>query len=154
MSMIVVLIKYFKKIKVSSFILFGVGAILLISVVFGIVSGSSNENPLLLKNKYYAFFIGVLIAPFLETIIFQAIPFYLVKKYLKIKKKFCIFIFIAPILFIHNFNLAYIMLSYLVGIIFAFLYYISYFRKENSVLIISIIHFINNLIAFSAFYLL
>lgn len=151
--MIVVLIKYLKRIKVHSFIFFGIGCILLISILFGIISGSSNENPLLLKNKYYAFLIGVLIAPFIETIIFQAIPFYLINRYIKVKKKIFIFIFIAPILFIHDFNLAYILISYIVGFIFALMYYVAYYRKENSIIIISIIHLINNLIAYFAHYL-
>ena len=154
--MIVTIIKYLKRVKVSSFIFIGVCSILLISIIFGIfsASGTSSENPLLLKNKYYVFLSGVLIAPFLETIIFQTIPFYLTNRYLKLKKKFCLFVFISPILFIHDFNLSYILISYLVGFVFAFMYYVAYFRKENSIILISMIHFINNLIAFSAHYLL
>lgn len=152
--MVVALIKYLKKVKAPSFVFIGILTILVISVLFGIVSEGSNENPILLKNKYYAFFIGVLIAPFLETIIFQAIPFFLTSRYIKLRRKYCIFIFISPILFIHNFNLSYILISYIVGFIFAFMYYIAYFRKENAIVLISIIHLINNSIAFFAHYLL
>ncbi len=150
--MLVILIKYLKRVKISTFIFIGICLILLISILFGILSASgvSSENPLLDKNIYYIFFSGVIVAPFLETIVFQAIPFYLTVKYLKLKRKFCLFVFISPILFIHDFNLSYIFISYLVGFVFAFMYYIAYFRKENAISVISIIHFINNFIAFLA----
>lgn len=152
--MVVSLIKYLKNAKASGFVFIGILTILVISALFGIISEDFNENPILSKNKYYAFFIGVLIAPFLETIIFQGIPFFLTRRCLKLRRKYCIFIFISPVLFIHNFNLSYILLSYIVGFVFAFMYYIAYFRKENAIVLISIIHLVNNSIAFFAHCLL
>jgi len=41
----------------------------------------------------------------------------------------------------------------LISIVLAFFYYVAHFRKENSILLISMIHCMNNLIAFSTFYL-
>ncbi len=146
------LIRYLQRTKLYIFILFGLLAILLISIVFGLISNGSGGNPLLLKNQYYAFFIGVLIAPFIETIIFQTIPFYFINKFIKHKKKFYILIFVSPILFIHTFNISYMFISYLVGIILVFMYYIAYYRKENAIILIFAIHFINNLLAHIAHY--
>jgi len=152
--MIIVLLKYLKKIKSLGFVFIGLGTILLISIIFGLIfPGASSGNPIVLKNIYYKFFVGVLITPIIETAISQAIPFYLVNTYIKTKKKRYIFIFISPVLFIHTFNLGYIGASYLIGIILAFFYYVAHFRKENSILLISMIHCMNNLIAFSTFYL-
>ena len=89
--MIIVLIKYLKNIKALNFILIGYASILLISIVFGLIAGSFNTNPLYLRNKYLVFFSGVLIAPILETIIFQAIPFYFKNKFLRHKKNFFLY---------------------------------------------------------------
>ena len=151
--MIIVLVKYLKNIKALNFILIGYASILLISIVFGLIAGSFNTNPLYLRNKYLVFFSGVLIAPILETIIFQAIPFYFKNKYLRHKKNFFLYLFLTPILFIHNFNLAYILISYLVGLIFTFMYYVAHYRKENPIILISLIHLINNLLVYCVRYL-
>lgn len=145
--MIIKTIRFLKRIRTLNFILVGIGAVLLTSIIFGLFSNGSGGNPLLLKNKYYAFVIGVLIAPFIETIIFQTIPFYFINKFIKHKKKFYILVFISPILFIHTFNISYMFISYLVGIILMFMYYVAYYRKENAIILIFAIHFINNLLA-------
>lgn len=154
--MVINIIQFLKRINASGFVFIGLISILLVSSIFGIFSspGSSAGNPLFLENKYVVFFIAVFISPFIETIIYQSIPFYLTRKYIKIKRKFCLYIFVAPILFIHSFNPAYIAVSYTIGIVLAFLYYIAYYRKENAILLISLIHLLNNLLAFSVHYLL
>lgn len=152
--MIIKIIRYLTRIKPISFFLVGYGVIVVFMMIFGLVSnGSAGVNPLFLKNKYYAFIAVVLIAPFIETIIFQAIPFYFINKFIKHKIKFWVFIFIAPILFIHTYNLSYLIATYFLGIILAFLYYIAYYRREKAIILITLIHFINNLIAYFIHYL-
>lgn len=148
------LIKYLKRIKPLIFILIGLGTILLIGILLGLIfPNDSIKNPILLENRYYTFIMGVIIAPILETIIFQATPFYFVERFIKIKQKQYIYIFISPILFIHYFSVGYVITSYLVGCIFAFMYYVSYYRKENAIKLVTLIHFLNNLIAYSIHYL-
>lgn len=143
------LIQYLKRVKPLNFIFIGQFAVFFISVVFGLVfPGDSGGNPLLFKNKFYIFIMGVLLAPVLETIIFQAIPFFLIRKYVKIKKKLYLFIFASPVLFIHTFNIGYGILSYLVGCIFAFMYFVAYYRRENAIKLIILLHFSNNLVAY------
>lgn len=152
--MIIRLIKHLKRINPFSFILIGFSLILFISIIMGLIfPGDSGKNPILLKNNYYIFFFGVLVTPLLETLIFQALPFYLTTKYIKIKKRHYIFILLSPVLFIHNFSIGYIITTYLFGFIFAFLYYIAYYRKENAIKLVALIHFINNLLVFTVRYL-
>lgn len=148
------IIKYLKRIKPLIFILIGLGSILLIGICLGLIfPNDSMKNPILLKNSYYTFIMGVIIAPILETIIFQATPFYLVEKFVKIKKKLYVYLFLSPILFIHNFSIGYVITSYLVGWVFAFMYYVAYYRKENAIKLVAVIHFLNNLIVYSIHYL-
>jgi len=148
------IIRYLVKIRPVSFILVGYGIIVLFMMIFGLISnGSAGVNPLFLENKYYAFIVAVLIDPFIETIIFQAIPYYFINKYIKHKRKLYVFLFIAPILFIHTYNLSYVMVSYFVGIILAFLYYIAYYRREKAIILISFIHFFNNFVAYFTYLL-
>ncbi len=152
--MIIRLIRYLKQIKPLYFICIGVCAILIVSIIFGLIfPGNSIKNTILNNNKYIVFISAVLFAPLLETIIFQAGPFYIVNRYVKLKKKRYIFIFVTPILFIHHYSIVYAVITYLVGIILAFMYYVSHYRKENSIILIALIHFINNLIAFFIYHL-
>ena len=152
--MIIKLIRYLKNINSLSFIFIGVASVISLAAIFSLITKCSQGiNPLLFKNKYYAFFIAVIFDPLIETTIFQAIPFYFVNRYIKHRKKLWILLFITPILFIHTFSLGYILYTYFAGCILVFLYYIAYYRKEKAVILISIIHMIFNLIVYSVYYL-
>ena len=121
-----------------------------ITIIFGLMlPKGANFNPIFLKSKLYIFISGVVISPFVETLIFQTLPLYVINKYIKNNKvRYCLFVFVSPILFIHTFTLSYMLVSYVVGIVFAFFYLVAFYRREKAMVLIVIIHSINNFISF------
>ncbi|WP_194831040.1 type II CAAX prenyl endopeptidase Rce1 family protein [Prolixibacter sp. SD074] len=160
---IIFVVRYMKRLNVLIFILIGVSALLLISFLIllfqnitGISIGNGSENPLLNESKFFVLIIGILIIPFFETLIFQALPFYVINKLIRHKRKLWMFLIVSPILFSlnHLFNPAYILATYFGGLALALIYYIGYYRKENAILLVAVIHLINNLVAFIFRYLI
>jgi uncharacterized protein len=99
------------------------------------------------------FFLVVGLVPFLETVIFQALIIELVKEYLKrFRWNSNIFpIIVSAIAFslIHIYSLIYVVITFFMGLCLAYTYIIVKKRKQNPILIVSIVHAFHNLIVFT-----
>ena len=149
------IIRYLQSVHIFLFVLFGFLEIQAVTIIFNLITPSGfNKNPmaesLMGDNLFLLFSFGVILAPLLETIIFQALPFLIIKSFFRYKKRLYVYIVVTAILFglTHHYNTLYIVITFLFGIILGFMYYICTLRKENQVIIIALIHAINNLLAF------
>jgi membrane protease YdiL (CAAX protease family) len=104
------------------------------------------------EGSVFFFFAVVIIAPLIETLIFQSFILLFVNFILsKFKNEsFLIPVFISAIVFgiYHNYNLTYMILGFIVGLVLASSYVIVLKRKENPILIVAIIHSLVNFIPF------
>ncbi len=99
-------------------------------------------------------FIAIFISPFIETLIFQTFPHKLYRKYYP--NKYFIYLFGSALFFgvVHRYSIYYMIAAYVPGVFLLFYYDIAYQRKENAIVVISIIHgLINTLAVLSAYYL-
>ena len=96
------------------------------------------------------------LAPFMETIIFQALVIYLISKLLT--KNLIVQVLISAALFgaVHNFSPRYILFATLTGIIFAAGYVVYQRRRrwEEAAWAIILVHFVRNSIALVFYFLL
>ena len=92
----------------------------------------------------------VIFIPFFETVIFQGFVIEVIRLKTKKKRWFCWSISLSAFLFgiSHSYNIYYIFMGFIVGILFALAYYLSIYRKEPAVLTVTIIHGLVNLAAF------
>lgn len=92
---------------------------------------------------------ALIFAPFIETLIFQALIIYLIRKFLT--KNLTVQVLISAILFgvTHNFSPRYILFATLTGVVLA-AGYVIYLRKrrwEDAAWAIILVHFLRNAIA-------
>ena len=116
--------------------------------------GAGKENfgiNALMKIDPYLLFAGaVILAPLLETFIFQAFPYRLFLSAFKTKHRFCIYMIASSLFFglFHRYNLPYFFFGVASGFILSFFYYAGTFRKESAVISVAFIHGMNNLLVF------
>jgi len=67
----------------------------------------------------------ILIAPFLETLVFQYFPFWFMQKWIWLKTKKGLYIIVSAMLFglSHTYSLSYIIMAFSVGLILAYIYF-------------------------------
>ncbi len=148
------MIRFFKRIHWSLYILLGYAFTFVVSILlFAIAPDGSDFNPISDKNTIDIVFVRylyfVFIAPFVETIIFQLAPFLLLRFILKGHFRFWSYILLSAFLFSlnHPFGDYYIILTFIIGAVLAFLFYVAKLRRQNALLLVSVIHAINNLLA-------
>lgn len=95
------------------------------------------------------FLIAVVVIPFIETEFIQALPIELLKhiaKRFKIRYSTWPIIIISAVLFgaIHPYNTAYIIATFLIGILLAFAYHVASKRKQNALVTVWLIHGLMN----------
>ena len=144
------LIRYLQRVNTFKYILFGLVPILFASITISLLSNERPEVPFPNYGKLFLFFVAVLVSPFIETILFQALPLIIIKKFVKHKYKLWVYLSFSALIFMlfHPYNITYIIVTLVIGFIFAFFYYVATFRKEPAIILISIIHSIYNLIVF------
>lgn len=107
------------------------------------------HNPIEESDNYAVFFVSVLFAPFIETLIFQSLIFYLGRKFTLSDS---LIILLSTLLFAltHQYNLVYFLVTVFSGFFYAYTFlYLS--KRENNFtafLFVSSIHAVNNLVAF------
>ena len=103
------------------------------------------SNSLSFQSKKEEFVLVVIIAPILETLIFQYLPFYYLKKYKPIYT-----VLISSILFglAHAYSTIYMIYGFTVGLLFISACYYSIRKNINPFLLIAFSHFIYNFFAF------
>jgi len=96
------------------------------------------------------FILVVIIAPFLETLIFQTSVFYILNKFSFFKNRVVIIILISAMAFgmAHSYSTIYILLGFVMGLVLAYAYHIYMQKKASSYKVVTLIHSIRNLLAF------
>jgi len=118
-----------------------------------IIPEDSYMNPVIESMKEdglsILFLFGVVLAPFFETLIFQFLPYVFANAFLKRKIKFYFYIVSASLFFgvMHFYNLYYFLVGTSVGVVLSFYFYVSKLRGASGVILVYIIHAINNLLA-------
>lgn len=134
---------------ISGFFIF----IYLVSYITYLFPPSAGYNEALssLESVWERYLIGVIIGPLLETLIFQALIIYVVCRIIK-RPRYNLYasVLISAIAFglNHCYNPYYVLYTFLIGIILAFVYYISRYRRMSPTLTVFIIHALLNFIAF------
>ncbi|CAI8728219.1 lysostaphin resistance A-like protein [Chryseobacterium sp. IT-36CA2] len=109
---------------------------------------NQNKNPNISENELN--FIAIFAAPFLETFIFQYIPYLILNKWIGIKNKaFCILIMSIIFSSMHYYNWLYIVMTFFGGLILNNLY--VYYRKHSfkySFILTVLFHSLFNLYGF------
>ena len=124
--------------------------ILSLSVLSFFFSNLIVETPFANEHIVVLFFFGVIIGPFLETMLFQALPFKITIRFFKHKYKLFIYLFFSAgaFMLVHPLNIAYMVFSFSAGFVCALFYYIATFKKESAVLLVFLIHMSYNLVVF------
>lgn len=97
------------------------------------------------------FIIAIVVVPLIETEFFQTLPIELLKhiaKKFKIRYSTWPIIIISATVFgaIHFFNIAYVIATFLVGILLAFAYHVARKRKQNALVTVWFIHGLMNMV--------
>lgn len=112
-----------------------------------IIAGNSiNEGFTPFSSVFEEFFTVIIIAPFLETFLFQYLPFKLTQKWMHpiLSILFCGLIFGIP----HLYNWFYMFSAVVVGLLLGFAYYLR-LNTGRAFLIVTIIHLLNNFVVFT-----
>jgi hypothetical protein len=105
-------------------------------------------NPIEKESIKIRFFVGCVMAPLLETFLFQYLPFGIFKA-LKIKNIF-ILIVLPALLFglSHWYSPMYVVATFITGLIFNFLYIYCKKNQLKAFWIVALLHFLCNFLAF------
>ncbi len=152
---------YLKNTNVIVFILIGFICMFLVGrLMMAVLPPFAGDHPNMnpdgserISKELYTF-IAIFISPFIETLIFQTLPHKLYRKYYP--NKYFVYLFVSALFFgvAHRYSIYYMIAAYVPGIFLLFYYDIAYQRKENAVIVLSIIHgLINTLAVLSAYYL-
>ena len=138
--------KYFFKLQIFKIILVGIIAPLLINIFFSIMSyiaGLDNPYNGGYTTDFKDFLLIVVIAPLIETIIFQYTPLKIAEQFLdKSKFIFCIPIIITSILFglLHWKSGLYIFVAFFYGLSWSFCCLVFMRRKQGPIFYTAFIH--------------
>ena len=148
------IIRYLYRLNSISFILIGLIIMIFASFIPSLLlPEGSYRNPvveLIAKDGLLTLFLfGYIFAPFVETFLFQYLPFLLANLIFKHKKRPFFYLITASLLFgyMHKYNIFYFLTGCLIGLILCFFFYIAKQRKQNAIILITIIHALNNLLA-------
>jgi len=94
--------------------------------------------------------IAVIVAPLLETLLFQSLIIEIICKIIKRPRRNIYIPVIASSLAFalnHTYSLSYVIFAFFVGIIYALAYYLGRYRKEGGIILVFILHAMDNLAA-------
>jgi hypothetical protein len=114
-------------------------------VLTDVLVGENTEGP-----DVSSFFIIVILAPILETLLHQHLPFKLMQSWSWTKNKYGFYIIVSAILFglIHAYSLQYMIFAFSVGLILAYMYFFYSKSPGKSFWSTTLIHAMRNLFAF------
>jgi len=93
--------------------------------------------------------LGLLIAPIVETLVFQMAPILILKKYTRLKSLYIILISAAIFAACHTFSIAYIILTFVLGACLAYSYVIYLNKSVSAFRVTASIHALHNLFAWA-----
>lgn len=95
------------------------------------------------------FVLSVIIGPFIETLLFQYLIIELLYSFKKVKQNIIIIISAVAFSLIHNYNLTYIFVSFIAGLIYASYYlYLKNIKKKYPFIYIWVLHALYNFTVF------
>jgi membrane protease YdiL (CAAX protease family) len=92
--------------------------------------------------------IAVILAPLIETLLFQSLIIEIICKIIKRpRKNICIALMVSSLAFAfnHTYSLGYFIITFFGGTILALAYYLGRYRKESAIILVYIIHAMYNL---------
>lgn len=128
------------------FVTLGLGITYTTGVLAKTITGKSiNEGFTPFDSTFEEFFTVIIIAPFLETFLFQYLPFKLTQKWMHpiLSILFCGLIFGIP----HIYNWFYMLSAVVIGLLLGSAYYLR-INTGRAFLIVTIIHLLNNCVVF------
>jgi hypothetical protein len=88
--------------------------------------------------------------PLFETAVFQSLPIHGLIRITKLPK-YCIIAISAALFSVsHYFNLSYIVVTFVIGVKFAYAYTIYLSKKQSAFLVVSAIHMLRNFVSLTA----
>ena len=149
------IIRYLYRLSSISFILIGLILLILTTFIISLlVPEGSFRNPVVESfakdGPFILFLFCCVFAPFAETYLFQSLPFLLANRLFKHKKRLFFYLITASLFFgyMHDYNIFYSLTGCFIGFILCFFFYIAKQRKQSELILVAIIHALNNLLAF------
>ena len=153
--MMVKIIRYLYRLNPISFILIGLIIMILASSIISLlVPEGSFRNPVAESfakdGPFILFLFACVLAPFAETFLMQYLPFLLANLLFKHKKRLFFYLITGSLFFgyMHDYNIFYSLTGCFIGFILCFFFYIAKQRKQSALILVTIIHALNNLLAF------
>lgn len=94
--------------------------------------------------------IAVIAAPLFETLIFQSLIIEIICKIIKRPRRNIYIAIIASALAFalnHTYSVYYVIFTFFVGIIYSLAYYLGRYRKESAIILVFLLHSLDNLLA-------
>lgn len=111
------------------------------------------ENPMPIHNyNFFIIAISILIDPFIETILYQKLFFWVICEKFKIKSY--AYIFISSVLFglSHNYDVSYVIRAIILGLVFSYTFYLRYISKMHPIKSTYVLHASWNATAYASSY--
>ena len=115
-------------------------------IATNILIGENTEGP---DMDVSSWFLGIILAPILETFINQHLPFKLMQKWSWTKNKYGLYILVSAIVFglLHTYSLQYMIFAFSGGLILAYMYFFYSKTPGKSFGSTTLIHAIKNSVA-------
>ncbi len=122
------------------------------SVLLGVITTFLPEpdmtGSLVTESIILDFLIAIIVAPFVETLLFQSLIIEIVCKFIKRpRNNIWIAVLASSSAFAlnHTYSISYIIITFLAGFILAFAYYLGRYRKESAIVLVFFIHSLYNM---------
>lgn len=110
------------------------------------------ENPMIGKHPsiYVQFCLAVIIAPIIETLLFQTLPVFVLKDGLNLRYSIICFVSATAFAASHPFSIGYIIFSFIMGLLFVYAYLLISETPKSPFRIVCITHGLRNFLALVA----
>jgi uncharacterized protein len=146
---------YLKSVKRPLFVVFLMTSSVIVAIIFNYLFGLIVEKDIIWlrfpseeKNILLRIIAGIIIAPLLETILFQTLPYVLLNKVRYFSGRDNLIIIISAVFFglNHFYSLFYIIYAILIGLIFTYFYVVRIKDDKKTFYLIALCHSLFNLI--------
>lgn len=142
------LFRFLIRLPAYGFILLFLAASILTGIITTFLPQPIIENPLVIEHKWMELVVLLLIAPLLETLLFQSLIIELVCKFIKRpRNSLYVALMLSALTFAinHAYSMSYFVFTFIGGLILALAYFVGRYRRENASLLVVIIHTLYNL---------
>jgi membrane protease YdiL (CAAX protease family) len=114
-----------------------------------ILAGPRGGPSFLDESLLFQFVTAVLLAPLLETLIFQAVPILILKKYTGFRPGTVVLVSSFWFAAAHSYSIAYVFYAFLIGLLLAYSYVIYVEKAVSAFWVVAAIHSLRNLFSFA-----